>query len=61
MVLRSLHSFWTSDTDPTNTPELKPDSGSVFLTVTQELTLASPCLSGRMNELNLKNYQQEKY
>lgn len=31
MVLCSLYSFWTSDADPTNTPEFKPDSAQFFL------------------------------
>lgn len=30
MVLFSLYSFWTSDADPTNTPECKPDSVAQF-------------------------------
>ena len=34
--------------------------GSVFLTVTWELKMASHCLSKKVNERNLKNYQEGK-
>ena len=35
--------------------------GSVFLTMTWELKMASHCLSKKMNERNFKNYQEGKY
>ena len=35
--------------------------GSVFLTMTRELKMASHRLSRRMNKRNLKNYQEGKY